>query len=81
MITESFLLGLGFERLGNTSLPDWYNIFEAEPKLEDAPAFQFCGRDIAITIYLTPKGVIAESCSADEYREGLSYSLLKILKM
>lgn len=77
MITKKYLLALGFQELGETDLPDWYNIFEEISQIEKSPAFTFSdGADDSrsVTIYLSPKGAIGE---ATEYIEPLSTNAYK----
>lgn len=72
-VTEKFLLSLGFQKNGQVNLPDWYNIFELDPVVTTCDAFSTFINDMVITIFITPKGVIGESCLNDEYRGCLEY--------
>lgn len=72
-VTEKFLIRIGFQKDGLVTLPDWYNVFEPGPKVTTCEAFSFCTNETALTIFVTPKGLVAESCSNDEFRDSLEY--------
>jgi hypothetical protein len=77
IVTEKFLLSIGFQKDGKVTLPDWYNIFEIEPLVTTCEAFSFCTNETALTIFVTPKGLIAESCSNDEFRDLVEYHSIR----
>lgn len=79
-VTEKFLLSIGFQKDGHVSVPDWYNIFEPEPHVTMCEAFSFCTSETALTIFITPKGLVAESCSNDEFRDSLEYHRIQSLE-
>jgi hypothetical protein len=59
MITEQFLLSLGFENKVIRQLPEWYNLFERDAVTNEAPSCEFrTNGDYFMTVLLFSKGNI-----------------------
>lgn len=76
-VTEKFLISIGFQNDGLVTVPDWYNVFESEPLVTTCQAYSFCTNETALTIFVTPKGMVAEACPNDEFRDWLQYESIR----
>jgi len=56
MITEKFLLSIGFTKISETNLPKWYNIFESDPKVTTSKAYELVAMEHVFTILFNTEG-------------------------
>jgi hypothetical protein len=73
MISEKFLLSIGFTKIGEANLPNWYNIFESDPEVTTSKAYELEALGHVFTIYLTPKGMFGECIENNEEQNNRDY--------